>query len=248
MTISQKVKSHGELPSIAVIDLGAGNLFSVLQAVKMLAPNHRVILTTDPNEINQAERIVLPGQGAMLTCMRSIREKNLEDVIRSVVVKKPVFAICVGLQLFFDHSDEGHISGLGILPGRVKHLSNLLECSHSSIKKTTSENLDSKVFKIPHMGWSQVHVCPSDSISEKFHPVWSGLGNAPYFYFAHSFYVEPELNASSFVIGRTDYTSLFASVVAFNNVVATQFHPEKSGKNGLKFLKNFIEWRPDNFS
>lgn len=244
MTISETIKEQSEFPLIAVIDLGAGNLHSVLQALRMVAPKHRVVLTTSPDVVNKAERVVLPGQGAMLTCMQSIRERDLEKVIRLAISSKPVFAICVGLQLFFEYSDEGDVPGLGVIPGRVRHLANLHTYDSFQIVRDGSNSICQHALKIPHMGWSQVRVCTDNITSNMSHPIWNGLGVAPYFYFAHSFYVEPDPTAASLVIGKTDYPSSFASVVAFNDVVATQFHPEKSGENGLRFLKNFIEWKP----
>ena len=192
------------------------NLSSVLKAVEYVAPNDNVIVSSSLKEINNADKIIFPGQGAAKKCMSSINDKNLACVIKKNSIEKPFLGICMGMQVLMDYSDENNgTECLGIIKGKVRRF------------HKTKDGM-----KIPHMGWNRVK-------KKTDHPVWSGIDDNSYFYFVHSYLIEPENKAS--VIGETEYGEKFCSVIAKDNIVAIQGHPEKSSAIGLKFLKNFIE-------
>ena len=152
-----------------------------------------------------------------------LKEQKLEEVIRECILNKPFLGICLGLQSLMEHSDEdGGINGLGVLPG------NVIRFTDNQI----DENGDA--YKIPSMGWNQV-------IQKKRHPLWEGIEDGSRFYFVHSFYVKPELDSD--IVGSTDYICQYTSAVARDNLFATQFHPEKSQHDGLRLLKNFLNWQ-----
>jgi glutamine amidotransferase len=201
---------------IAIIDYGMGNLKSVHNAFKYTVPSITSVVTSDPNVINSADRIVFPGQGAMPDCIREIEERGLKDAIINAAAKKPFLGICIGLQMLFDKSDEGDITGLQILKGSVRRFISGKE-----------------KIKIPHMGWN--------SVSHKNnHPLWRNISSEERFYFVHSYYVKEE--ESGIVQGQTEYGQTFTSAIAKDNLFACQFHPEKSGSAGLQLLKNFSSW------
>ena len=202
--------------TIAIIDYGMGNVRSVQKAIEYVAPNDNVILTDNADLINQADRIVFPGQGAMGACMQALNEHGLAEVIKKAAHEKPFLGICLGLQLLFDHSEENFgTEGLGIIPGNV-------------VKFSKSE------LKIPHMGWNTVN----QSID---HPLWHNIENNARFYSVHSYYVSEA--DTSVVAGTTDYGVDFTCAVAKDNMFAVQFHPEKSQHDGLQLLTNFINWK-----
>lgn len=199
---------------IAIIDYGAGNLGSVEKAFRALDAD--VVITSDPEVVLQADGVVLPGVGHFKDCMDKIQATKMDIAIRKVIQdNRPFLGICVGLQMLFDSSEEGEepVCGLGILKGRIKKF-----------------NLQ-KEFKVPHMGWNQVHIV-------KTSPLLQDIPTASYFYFVHSYYLEAD--SGKIVIGRTNYGLSFDSVVQRGNLFACQFHPEKSGKVGLQLLKNFV--------
>ena len=192
------------------------NLSSVLKAVEYVAPNDSVIVSSSLKEINNADKIIFPGQGAAKKCMSSINDKNLAYVIKKNPIEKPFLGICMGMQVLMDFSDENNgTECLGIIKGKVRRF------------HKTKDGM-----KIPHMGWNRVK-------KKTDHPIWSGIDDNSYFYFVHSYLIEPENKTS--VIGETEYGEKFCSVIAKDNIVAIQGHPEKSSVIGLKFLKNFIE-------
>ena len=202
--------------TIAIIDYGMGNVRSVQKAIEHVAPNDNVILTDNADLINQADRIVFPGQGAMGACMQALNEHGLAEVIKKAAHEKPFLGICLGLQLLFDHSEENFgTEGLGIIPGNV-------------VKFSKSE------LKIPHMGWNTVN----QSID---HPLWHNIEDNARFYSVHSYYVSEA--DTSVVAGTTDYGVDFTCAVAKDNMFAVQFHPEKSQHDGLQLLTNFINWK-----
>ncbi|KKB62279.1 imidazole glycerol phosphate synthase [Robbsia andropogonis] len=209
---------------IAIVDYGSGNLRSVAQAVRHAAPEADVRLVTAPSEIAAADRIVLPGQGAMPDCMRSLRDSGLQQAVIAAAQHKPLLGVCIGEQMLFDRSDEGDTPGLGLLPGRVVRF-----------------QLDGKVqsdgsrFKTPQMGWNRVRQAVS-------HPLWDGIPDESYFYFVHSYYVVPANTEDA--VGVTEYGAPFTSAVARGNIFATQFHPEKSAGAGLRLYRNFVDWQP----
>ena len=204
---------------IAIIDYRAGNLTSVKLAFEALEVDAEI--TSSPERIRSAERVVFPGVGAAGSAMTTLNELELIRPIRDVVnAGTPFLGICLGTQIIFEHSEEdGGTDCIGIIPGTVR----LFQPS-------------SPYDKIPQMGWNAVSQVGA-------HPVFEGIADNSEFYFVHSYYPDP--SGSELVIGRTDYADVsFASVTARDNLVATQFHPEKSGRVGLKMLKNFCSWRP----
>ncbi|MBI4307980.1 MAG: imidazole glycerol phosphate synthase subunit HisH [Chloroflexi bacterium] len=195
---------------LVVIDYGAGNLRSVAKAFKRLGQTPRV--TSDPAEVLKADAIVLPGVGAASDAMRNLTGLRLAEALRQVAAQdKPFFGVCLGLQILFESTEEGGAECLGILPGRVLKLPSGL--------------------KVPHMGWNQVR-------QVRPHPVFDGVPDGAHFYFVHSYYASP--SDSGIAIGATDYGIEFASAIGRGNLVATQFHPEKSGDTGLRLYANFL--------
>lgn len=210
------------MDSIAVIDYGMGNLRSVAKALEHVAPASRVVVTADPEAILSAGRVVFPGQGAARDCMREIQARGLREVIEQAARSKPFLGICMGLQVLFEHSEEGDTPCLGILPGRV------LRFPRDMMRDQAGNRL-----KVPHMGWNEVNqVAP--------HPMWAGIPDASRFYFVHSYYVEA--GSPDLVAAFTLYPFPFTCAVAVNNIFAVQFHPEKSQASGLKLLENFVAW------
>jgi glutamine amidotransferase len=197
-------------PRIAIVDYHAGNLHSVQKALERFGVSP--VVTADPLQVRQADALVVPGQGACDSAMRQMRDRGLEQPIREFIASgKPYLGICLGLQLLLEASDEGDEPCLGILEGRVRKLP--------------------AGQKIPHMGWNQVKF-KSD------HPIFDGVPEGSYFYFVHSYYADPVDN--DIVGGTTTYGREFCSAAMWGNVVAVQFHPEKSGSVGLKVYENFV--------
>ena len=194
------------------------NLSSVIKATEYVAPNSNVIVSSDLEEIDNADKIIFPGQGAAKNCMSSISKKKLESVIKKNSKEKPFLGICMGMQVLMDFSEENEgTSCLGIIKGNVRKFKNL------------NNNI-----KIPHMGWNKIK-------KNNDHPIWNGIRDESYFYFVHSYLIEPESDAD--IIGITEHGEKFCSVIAKQNIVAIQGHPEKSSSAGLKFLKNFIQMK-----
>jgi len=209
--------------TVAVVDYGMGNLRSVAKAIEHVAPQDRVLVTSDASVIAAADRVVVPGQGAMPDCMRELTERGLRDSILKAAAEKPFLGICVGLQMLFGHAEEGDVMGLGVLPGRVPRF------PHAAMVDAQGGRL-----KVPHMGWNEVRQQP--------HPLWAGIEDDARFYFVHSYYVAPEL--PELTVGSTNYGIPFTSAVAHDNIFAVQFHPEKSARDGLALLANFMCWKP----
>ena len=212
--------------TIAVVDYGMGNLRSVSQAVMHVAQGSdvEVIVTSKPDEVFAAERVVLPGQGAMPDCMRELRESGLQDAVLHAAAHKPLMGVCVGMQMLLSRSDEGPTDGLGLIEGEV-------------IRFELEGRLqpDGSRYKVPQMGWNRVSQAQP-------HPVWAGVPDGAYFYFVHSYYVRPSDPRHS--AGETEYGSRFTSALARDNIFATQFHPEKSAEHGLALYRNFLHWNP----
>jgi len=213
-------------PSVAVVDYGMGNLRSVAQAVIHVAQGSGVDvhITADPQVVYNAERVVLPGQGAMPDCMRELRESGLLEAVLDAAARKPLFGVCVGMQMLLDHSAEGDTPGLGLIHGEVHKfdLAGRLQA-------------DGSRFKVPQMGWNQV-------IQSQPHALWAGVPDNAYFYFVHSFYARPSDPRHS--VGEADYGGRFTAAIARDNIFATQFHPEKSADHGLALYRNFLHWTP----
>jgi len=216
--------------SVAVVDYGMGNLRSVAQAVIHAAQDTGVDvkITSNPQDVRNANRVVLPGQGAMPDCMRELQDSGLMEAVLDAAAKKPLFGVCVGMQMLLDHSAEGDTPGLGLIQGKV-------------VKFDLAGKLqaDGSRFKVPQMGWNQVTFSQHSGAQ---HPVWGNIPNGSYFYFVHSFYAKPD-NAGH-VAAETDYGGPFACAIARDNLFATQFHPEKSADQGLALYRNFLNWQP----
>jgi glutamine amidotransferase len=208
---------------IAIIDYGMGNLRSVEQAMRHVAPDVEVVVTDDAQVIAQADRVVFPGQGAMPDCMRELTARGLRDAVIDAAHTKPFLGICIGLQMLFEHSAEGDVAGLGLFKGEVLRFPHPLTDAQGN------------KLKVPHMGWNQIH-------QTRAHPLWDGIAQDARFYYVHSYYVAPQ-NAD-LVQATSDYPQPFVCAVAQDNLFAVQFHPEKSHVAGLKLLQNFVRWNP----
>lgn len=206
--------------TVAVIDYGMGNLRSVMTALNHVADNHtQIVLTADPDVARQADRIVFPGQGAAKDCMQALTSTGLGEVMREAAQTKPFLGVCMGQQVLMSHSEEnGGTDLLNMFPGEVKRFPEL----------SGEDRL-----KIPQMGWNTIREVQQ-------HPLFAGIHDNSYFYFVHSYYVEPADPA--LVAGETIYGVPFASAIAKDNVFAMQCHPEKSADAGLKLLENFLNW------
>jgi glutamine amidotransferase len=216
--------------TVAVVDYGMGNLFSVSQAVQHVAAasGYTVVVTSRPEDVFAAERIVLPGQGAMRDCMRELHDSGLKEAVLDAARNKPLMGVCVGMQMLLDHSEEQDTPGLGLIPGTVRRfdLAGRLQA-------------DGSRFKVPQMGWNQVQ---QQSHGGQRHPVWGEVPDSSYFYFVHSFYADPSDVRHS--AGLTEYGAAFSAAIARDNIFATQFHPEKSAEHGLALYRNFLHWSP----
>jgi len=204
---------------IAVVDYGMGNIRSVSKALEHVAPAAEVLVTSNPETIRAAERVVVPGQGAMPDCMRQLAASGAREAVIEATRSKPFLGICVGMQMLFERGEEGDTPGLGLLSGDVPRFP------------------DGKMegLKIPHMGWNQVsQVRP--------HPVWEGVPDGSRFYFVHSYYPQPADGAMT--AATCAYGVTFTCAIARDNIFAVQFHPEKSQTFGLRLLSNFVQWRP----
>lgn len=212
------------MSSVAIIDYGMGNLHSIAKAVQHANNQVTVMVTADPGEILRADRVIFPGVGAIRDCMSALRGKQLDAVLREAAASRPVLGICLGMQALLDMSEENDGTAcLGMIPGRVVRFPNGLVDSRD------------QPLKIPHMGWNRV-------TPTKAHPVWMGIRPGSWFYFVHSYFARPD--ASQDVAATTDYPSPFASALAHENLIAVQFHPEKSQAAGLRLLANFLCWQP----
>lgn len=215
--------------TIAIVDYGMGNLRSVYQAFHHVAPNDNVLIAHQPEEIRAADRVVLPGQGAMPDCMKHLQESGLLEVLLEAAKSKPILGVCVGEQMLFDKSAEVRTAEqwtpcLGLIPGEVRRFD-----------LAGKQQPDGSTYKVPHIGWNQVR-------QDQKHPLWSGIPGLTSFYFVHSYYVMPQRKEDS--AGSTEYGDWFTSAVARDNIFATQFHPEKSAEYGLMLYQNFVSWQP----
>ena len=211
--------------TVAVVDYGMGNLRSVSQAVMHVAAGTgaQVIVTQRPDEVYAAARIVLPGQGAMRDCMAELHASGLKDAVLHAAANKPLFGVCIGMQMLLDHSDEQDTPGLGLIPGRVKRF-----------ELAGRLQPDGSRYKVPQMGWNRV--------TQSNHALWQGVDDESWFYFVHSYYTAPAQPSHS--VGVADYGGRFTCAVARDNIFATQFHPEKSADQGLALYRNFLHWKP----
>jgi imidazole glycerol-phosphate synthase subunit HisH len=225
--------------TVAVVDYGMGNLRSVSQAVRHVAaeaafpgPPLDVVVTSRPEEVYAAERVVLPGQGAMPDCMRELRDSGLQQAVLDAAATKPLMGVCIGMQMLLDKSEEGPAGagtpGLGLIGGDVVRF-----------RLEGRLQPDGSRYKVPQMGWNRVfQVAHGGAV----HPIWSGVPDAAYFYFVHSYHARPSDPRHS--AGETEYGSRFTCALARDNIFATQFHPEKSADHGLALYRNFLRWNP----
>lgn len=209
---------------IVVVDYGMGNLRSVAKALEHVAPAANVVLTSDATVVGRADRVVFPGQGAMPDCIREMDVRGLRSAVVDAACSKPFLGICIGLQMLFEHSEEGDVAGLGLMPGSVRRF------SRGAMIDSAGARL-----KVPHMGWNRVR-------QEAAHPLWKGIEDESRFYFVHSFYVDASI--ADLVAGSSEYAQRFTCAVARDNIFAVQFHPEKSDAAGLRLLENFVRWTP----
>ena len=214
-----------EAKTVAVVDYGMGNLRSVSQAVAHAARESdvKVVVTSNPEDVYAADRIVLPGQGAIRDCMRELQDSGLKDAVLHAAKHKPLFGVCVGMQMLLERSEEQDTPGLGLIPGEVRRF-----------RLEGQLQPDGSRYKVPQMGWNRVYQQP--------HALWWGVPDGAYFYFVHSFHAAPSDPRHS--AGETDYGARFTSALARDNIFATQFHPEKSAAHGLALYRNFLHWKP----
>lgn len=208
------------MQTVAVIDYGMGNLHSVAKALEH-AGSHQVLVTGDPAVIREADRIVLPGVGAIRDCMAEIRRQGIDELVREVSQDRPFLGVCVGMQALMQRSEEnGGVDCIGLFPGAVRRFPGGMQ-------------EEGETLKVPHMGWNEVsHVLD--------HPLWHGIPDRARFYFVHSFYVEAGNPRQ--VVGRGHYGLDYAAALADGSRFATQFHPEKSADCGLQLYANFLAW------
>ena len=193
-----------------------GNLRSVSKAIEHVAGQAEVLVTADPETIVSCDRVVVPGQGAMPDCMRQLRESGAREAVIEAARTRPFLGICIGLQMLFEHGEEGDTPGLGLLAGEVPRFA-------------------VPGLKIPHMGWNEVQ-------QTRAHPLWAEIADGSRFYFVHSYYPAPR--DAALTAGTAVYGKPFTCAVARDNIFAVQFHPEKSQSAGLQLLSNFVRWRP----
>ena len=208
---------------IAIVDYGMGNLRSVSKALEHVAPAASIVITDDPEIVRKAGRVVVPGQGAMPDCLRELDKRGLRGAVHHAAMSKPFLGICIGLQMLCDSSEEGNVEGLGIVTSAVRRFPSM------------AADARGQRFKVPHMGWNQVH----QTIE---HSLWKDIPDDARFYFVHSYYVETANSEST--AATTNYPFSFTSAVAKDNIFAVQFHPEKSHDAGLTLLNNFVQWDP----
>jgi glutamine amidotransferase len=211
------------MTTTAVIDYGMGNLRSVAKALEHVACDGRIAITSERQVIRDADRVVLPGVGALRDCMAELDRLQLIGVLEEVLRGKPFLGICLGMQALLDESEENNgTAGLGIIAGRALRF-----------PKPAADTPERQRLKVPHMGWS-----PVDQV--KAHPLWQGIESGSRFYFVHSYYAMPA--DPDDVAATTTYGKTFASAIARDNIFAVQFHPEKSQHAGLMLLTNFMQW------
>lgn len=208
---------------IAILDYGSGNLRSVAQAARTAAPEATVIITSEPDEVRAADRLILPGQGAMVDCMANLQASGLLEALTESAKNKPLLGVCVGEQMLFGSVEEGDSHGLGWLAGSVVRF---------RVDGMSDDN--GAQLKVPHMGWNTVR-------QTRAHALWASVPDESYFYYVHSYYVQCD---SALVVGETNHGVKFTGAVARDNIFATQFHPEKSGSVGLQMYRNFADWKP----
>jgi glutamine amidotransferase len=225
------------MKKVAVVDYGMGNLRSVSQALAHVAQGtgFEVIVTASVQDVLDADRVVLPGQGAMRDCMHELDASGMRQAVLHAAANKPLFGVCVGMQMLLEHSDEGQAGvgtpALGLFGGEVV-----------KFDLTGQRQPDGSRFKVPQMGWNQVMQGSRGAPGKAPHALWEGIPDGAYFYFVHSFYAKP--SDARHTAGEADYGGHFTAALARDNIFATQFHPEKSADHGLALYRNFLQWQP----
>ncbi len=217
------------MTTIAIVDYGMGNFHSVARALRFAAPDADIRICNRAADIDAADRVVFPGQGAMPDCMRTLNESGLREAVVRAARAKPLLGVCVGEQMLFDASEEGDTPCLGLFPGKVRRFAGAQFASDDHAQDGAER------LKVPHMGWNQVRQTRS-------HALWAGIPDHTHFYFVHSYYAAPADPALT--VGETDYGVTFTCAVAAANIFAVQFHPEKSAAHGLRLYRNFVDWNP----
>lgn len=210
--------------SIGVIDYGMGNLHSLGKALERVAGSQRVVISYDPEELLACDRLVLPGVGGVRECMKELSRLQLNEMVLQAAKTRPMLGICLGMQVMLEWSDEnGGVPALGLFPGKVVRFPD------------PALDAPGERLKVPHMGWNRVKQTHK-------HPVWQGIPDESWFYFVHSYHAAPR--EKKHCIGTADYTHTFCAALARDNLVAFQFHPEKSQNAGMALLANFVNWKP----
>jgi glutamine amidotransferase len=215
---------------IVIVDYGMGNVRSVAQAIRHVAPAADVRISASKADLEAADRIVLPGQGAMPDCMRNLRETGLVDTLMACAATKPLLGVCIGEQMLVDASDESAdgqpTPGLGLIGGHCVRFDPVTDGAMPRLK-------------VPHMGWNRVRQADDGRTP---HPLWRGIADDSWFYFVHSYHVQ--LADDMDRAGTSTYGLPFTAAIARDNIFATQFHPEKSAAAGLALYRNFVKWNP----
>lgn len=220
------------METIGVIDYGMGNLHSLAKSLERVAGTQRIVISYDPAELLECDRLVLPGVGGARACMDELRRLELDQMVIEAARKRPLLGVCLGMQVLLERSDEnGGVNCLGLIPGSVVRFPD----PPPEQEPAAPEAPPAERLKVPHMGWNQVS-------QARPHPVWEGVPDNSWFYFVHSYHAAPQNLAH--VLGLTDYGRSFASAVARDNIIGFQFHPEKSHDVGLRLLANFVNWTP----
>ncbi|MGB3291188.1 MAG: imidazole glycerol phosphate synthase subunit HisH [Burkholderiaceae bacterium] len=215
--------------TIAIVDYGMGNFHSVANALRAAAPDADIRICNEAKGIDQASRVVFPGQGAMPDCMRTLDRSGLREAVIRAARNKPLLGVCVGEQMLFTESEEGPVPCLDIFPGRVKRFAG------PQYADPSAGPADQELLKVPHMGWNRVQ-------QARGHALWDGIPDGAHFYFVHSYHAEPADPA--LIVGVSHYGASFTCAVAAANIFAVQFHPEKSADHGLRLYRNFVDWNP----
>lgn len=217
------------MSTIAIVDYGMGNFHSVARALHAAAPQADIRICNRAEDIDAADRVVFPGQGAMGDCMRNLNASGLREAVLRAARSKPLLGVCVGEQMLFSTSEEGDSACLDIFPGKVCRFAG------AAFADGAADPQGPERLKVPHMGWNRVH-------QTRAHALWQGIPDGAHFYFVHSYYVAPADPALT--VGESEYGHRFTCAVAASNIFAVQFHPEKSAEHGLRLYRNFVDWQP----
>ncbi|OZI77145.1 imidazole glycerol phosphate synthase subunit HisH [Bordetella genomosp. 12] len=228
------------MSTIAIVDYGMGNFHSVARALQYAAPQANIRICNRSQDIDAADRVVFPGQGAMPDCMRTLNESGLAESVLRAARNKPLLGVCVGEQMLFAASEEGNTPCLDIFPGQVRRFAgprfaDIVTADEQGNTGPVATDTREERLKVPHMGWNKVR-------QTRAHALWDGIPDGAHFYFVHSYYAAPADPALT--VGESDYGLAFTCAVAASNIFAVQFHPEKSAEHGLRLYRNFVDWQP----